>query len=79
MTRYKNVSGDSGVMAYEIGSDFIKVQFSNGAAYVYNHAVTGSHHVEHMKQLAEQGQGLSSFISSTVYDAYARKICEASE
>lgn len=48
MTRYKNLSEDSDVMAYEIGSDFIKVQFSNGAAYVYNHVVTGSHHVEHM-------------------------------
>ncbi len=76
MTRYKNLSGDSGVTAYETGSDFINVRFSNGAVYVYNHAITGPHHVEQMKQLAELGQGLSAFISSTVHDAYARKIRE---
>ncbi len=79
MTRYKNLSGDSGVTAYEIGSDFINVQFSNGAVYEYNHAVTGSRHVEQMKQLAEQGQGLSSFIASTVHGAYARKVHEPGE
>ncbi len=27
MQLYRNLSGDSGVLAYEIGADYIKVQF----------------------------------------------------
>ena len=35
MEPYKNLSGNSGVVAYETGPDFIKVQFSDGGVYVY--------------------------------------------
>lgn len=73
MERYKNLGGDSGVVAYEIGSDFIRVQFSDGEIYLYTYASAGSHHIEHMKQLARNGQGLNSFINTTVRKAYARK------
>lgn len=73
MERYNNLGGDSGVVAYEIGSDFIRVQFSDGAVYLYNYASTGSHNIEHMKQLARNGQGLNTFINTTVRKAYARK------
>lgn len=73
MERYKNLSGSSGVVAYEIGPDFIRVQFADGAVYLYNNAITGLHNIEHMKQLAKNGQGLNSFINTTVRKAYARK------
>ena len=73
MERYKNLSGDSGVVAYEIGSNFIRVQFSDGAVYLYNYASAGTDNIEHMKQLARNGQGLNSFINTTVRKAYARK------
>lgn len=73
MERYKNLSGSSGVVEYEIGPDFIRVQFSDRAVYLYNYAITGSHNIEHMKQLARNGQGLNSFINTTVRKAYARK------
>lgn len=73
MERYKNLGGDSGVAAYEIGQDFIRVQFSDGSIYLYNYASTGPQNIEHMKQLARNGQGLNSFISKTVRKAYARK------
>jgi hypothetical protein len=73
MERYNNLSGDSGVVAYEVGPDFIRVQFSDGAVYLYNNASAGLHNIEHMKQLARNGQGLNSFINTAVRKAYARK------
>lgn len=30
MERYKDINGDSGVIAYECGTDYIRVQFSTG-------------------------------------------------
>ncbi|HNP83530.1 MAG TPA: hypothetical protein PKN47_18865 [Nitrospira sp.] len=73
MERYKNLSGESGVTGFEIGPDFIRVQFSDGAVYLYNYASTGSRNIEQMKQLAKIGRGLNTFINSTVRKAYARK------
>ena len=73
MERYKNLSGTSGVAAYELGPDFIKVQFVDGAIYLYTASSTGSRQVTQMKTLARRGRGLSTFISTTVRDAYARK------
>lgn len=74
MATYRNLSGNSGVRAYEAGSDYIKVQFQDGAVYLYNNNVTGAGNVEHMKRLAAAGSGLNSFISTHVRKAYARKL-----
>jgi hypothetical protein len=60
---YANLSGDSGVVAYAIGADFIDVQFKSGTIYRYSHASAGQIAVERMKRLAVAGQGLSTFIS----------------
>ena len=73
MERYKNIGGDSGVTAYETSRDFIRVKFSDGSIYLYTYAEPGSESVERMKQLAASGQGLNSFINTTVRKAYARK------
>jgi hypothetical protein len=73
MIRYKNLDGDSGVFAYEIGPDFIRVQFTGGVVYLYSNKVTGRKNVEHMKGLALLGRGLSTFISRIVKDRYAFK------
>ena len=73
MEKYKNLGRNSGVFAYECGTDFIWVQFSKGGRYLYNYASTGSDKVEHMKQLAVNGQGLNTFINQHVGQAYADK------
>lgn len=62
MIPYKDLDGDSGVAAYEYGEDYIKVQFKGGATYTYTHNSAGSTHVENMKQLADKGDGLNSYI-----------------
>jgi hypothetical protein len=73
MELYKNIDGDSGVSAYEIGADFIRVQFSNGATYLYTYSSAGSENIERMKILAREGNGLNSFINTRVRKLYDRR------
>lgn len=63
MERYRNLSGNSGVVAYTIGSDFIQVRFRSGDDYRYSDASAGKPSVDQMKALARAGRGLSTFIS----------------
>jgi len=70
MKKYKNISGSSGITAYETGPDWIKVKFTSGTVYKYNYSKPGRHHVEKMKSLAEEGRGLSTYISQNVEDLY---------
>lgn len=62
MDRYLNLKNDSSVIAYQIGSDYIDVQFKNYRIYRYSYASAGVGKVERMKELAVQGYGLGSFI-----------------
>ena len=73
MERYANLGGDSGIIMYEIGDSFIRVQFSDGSIYLYTYTSAGSNNIEHMKQLAQNGQGLNAFINKNVRKAYARR------
>lgn len=73
MERYKNLGGGSSIIGYESGQDFIRVQFSDNSIYLYTYASTGSHYIEKMKHLASDGQGLNSFIGTTVRKKFARK------
>jgi hypothetical protein len=42
MERYRNIGGDSGVSAYEIGTDYIRVKFSGtGRTYTYSYRKEG--------------------------------------
>ncbi len=70
MKRYKNISGGSGVQTYEIGDDFIRVTFIDGTPYIYSYKSAGRQHIEEMKDLAERGKGLATYISKHVKDLY---------
>lgn len=74
MERYKNLGGDSGVSAYEIGDDNIKVEFNDNALYLYTYSSAGRQNIEQMKNLAKQGQGLNGFINSNVKFKYESKL-----
>jgi hypothetical protein len=63
MKRYGNRSGDSGVIAYDEGKDWVKAQFSNRKTYRYSYKSAGMHAVEQLRELARKGKGLSTFIS----------------
>ena len=74
MERYGNLSGDSGVTAYELRADGIVVEFSNGSAYLYTDASAGKQRIAEMKRRAHAGRGLSTYISQVVRDGYARQL-----
>ncbi len=75
MAPYKNLSGRSGVLSYEITGYSILVVFKSGRFrnYLYNNQRPGEQVVNRMKQLAEQGHGLNSYISTTVKTRFSRK------
>lgn len=74
MENYKNLGGTSGVKAFEIGNDFIKVKFSDNSIYKYSYLKPGSNHVERMKTLAKNGSGLNSYINLNVKFTYEAKL-----
>jgi len=74
MTRYKNLSTDSGVTAYEIRDDSIIVEFKSGDKYLYSYDTPGKDAVEAMKVLASKGIGLSTYISKAIRGRYAAKV-----
>jgi hypothetical protein len=62
-------------VAYEAAEDSIHVVFRDGTHrhYLYDHTQPGPADVERMKALAAQGQGLNTYISTTVKRRYARR------
>jgi hypothetical protein len=70
---YRNLSGNSGIEAFEVHDRSIIVRFTSGPAYVYDYDRPGGAHVERMKGLAREGRGLSTYISQHVRDAFASK------
>jgi hypothetical protein len=74
MQRYKNLSGESGVLAYEIGDRSITIRFSGGDRYLYTDQSAGAENIAEMQRLATLGSGLSTFISQVVRERYARKL-----
>jgi hypothetical protein len=73
MESYGDVDGDSNVAAYELGPDWIRVQFRSGAVYLYTAASAGAANIAQMHQLARAGNGLNSFINRYVPKSYARR------
>lgn len=66
MEKYKNLSGCSGVVHYEIGLESIHVYFHDGNSQLYTYQRSGNKNVEEMKALAQKGEGLNSFIMENI-------------
>ncbi len=74
MEAYLNKSGVSGVVAYEIGSDFIKVKFKkNHCVYLYNYQRPGAIHINELKKRAVDGIGLGTYIGKYINKNYFSK------
>ncbi len=74
MERYKNIGHDSGLAAYEVGDDFIKVEFDDRSLYLYTYGSAGRPNIEEMKKVAVSGRGLNCFINKNVRKDYASKL-----
>ena len=75
MKPYGNLNANSNVVAYMATEDSIHVVFKSGAFrnYLYSSIRPGKSTVDRMTQLAEQGYGLNTFISSVVKKNFAKK------
>lgn len=74
MEKYGNNNGDSGISGFEIGNNFIHVEFSTGSIYEYTYSSAGENNIKTMINLARSGSGLNSFINTHVKNKYSRKI-----
>jgi hypothetical protein len=74
MHRYRNLDGHSGVVAYESGEGWIRIRFVGGEIYENTDAATGAEHVRNMQTLAQAGEGLATYVSKFVHEAYARRL-----
>jgi hypothetical protein len=63
MERYRNRSGDAGILAYASGPDWIRLRFSRGDTYEYTSDTVGAANLKSMKRLAHAGKGLTTFIN----------------
>jgi hypothetical protein len=71
MKKYLDISGNSGVSAYESGHDCIMVKFrDSGKVYRYSYRSAGKRAVDKMKALAVTGKGLSTYITRYVREKY---------
>ena len=67
MEKYLNKNNDSGVSHYEIFDDKINVKFTGKEKiYTYSNHKAGWLHVDNMKNLAQKGSGLNSYINTNV-------------
>jgi len=74
MKPYRNLSGRSGVRAYQPGPGAIAVEFADGAVYLYTRDSAGAAAVARMLELARAGRGLSTYISRHVRERYAERL-----
>ena len=70
MQIYQNLSGNSSIESYEIGQQQLVVQYKNGSAYLYRQAFPETLNLSIMKDLAQTGKGLSTFIQRFVGNKY---------
>ncbi|MES2566793.1 MAG: hypothetical protein V4565_08000 [Bacteroidota bacterium] len=74
MSRYKNTSGNAGILSYSLGKDYIKIMFKRGETYLYTYNSTGKTRIEKMKKLALAGKGLTTYINIFVKNKYESKL-----
>lgn len=73
MQPYFDINGNSNVLCYNIGTNYIEVQFrGTPKIYRYSYSSAGANNVETMKSLARQGHGLNSFINKNVRNLYEK-------
>ncbi|MCW8877498.1 MAG: hypothetical protein OQK51_10620 [Kangiellaceae bacterium] len=73
MVQYKNLGGDSNVLAYEQGEDFIRIAFKDSSVFLYTVESAGIMNIQNMNLLAKQGKELNAYINRYVRYLYAAR------
>jgi len=71
---YRDLSGNSSIIGYEIGIDYIDVKFNDYSIYRYSYSSCGKDNVKNMGFLAMEGSGLCQYIIKHCYKKYERKL-----
>ncbi len=74
MKQYGDKNKVSGVLSYDYGDDYIVVTFKRGGTYKYTYESAGASHIDSMKVLADNGDGLNTYINKYVRRSYSEKI-----
>lgn len=74
MQPYRNLSGNSGVVAFNLGDSHIDIEFQDGHRYRYDYTTPGQAEVEAMKTLAQNGKGLATYINQHVRERFAIRL-----
>lgn len=74
MQPYKDLSGTSGIVQYEIGDNYIDLEFRGGKVYRYDDAKPGAEHVLKMKELAASGADLATYVNQHVRKNFAAQV-----
>jgi hypothetical protein len=64
-------SENTGVKAFEIGNNYIVVEYKDGRIYLYNDEFPGEEPLQIMKQKAKKGDKLGSYINTEIKNNYA--------
>jgi hypothetical protein len=73
MTKYKNLSGNSNVDAYEYTVETFTVRFNDHSHYVYSTFKNSLSEIERMQSLADTGRGLGTMLATKPYHPHDRK------
>lgn len=65
---------DTGVRAFALFPQAIALKFSDGRVYLYDATAPGRLHVEHMRELAQRGSGLTTYVNQRVREHYAGRV-----
>jgi hypothetical protein len=74
MTKYRNLSGKSGVNAYQKDYHSIIVEFIDQSQYLYTDQSAGVSNIKEMQKLADSGLGLHTYINKNVRKLYQEKL-----
>ena len=73
--KYENKSKVSGITHFQIGDNFIELKFeTSNFIYKYNHVKPGKIHVNEMKELAQNGDGLGTYRNKYVKSYFSKKL-----
>ena len=70
MQAYRNHSGKSPIVGFQINGSEITVEFKGGKRYRYTQYKPGPIHVAEMQRLAQAGAGLAAYIGRHVQSNY---------
>ena len=72
--RYKNLSGDSKVVSFQLAKDAVTIRYADCSVYIYTNQSADPANISKMKTLAVAGKGLGTFIKTHLKDRYSRKV-----